>query len=72
MTLFTVGRLLLLTGLVLVVLGAGHLFLNALGAHRVPGTLVWRRGGLILVVPIGVMVVGSVLLMVLLDLPWCR
>jgi hypothetical protein len=67
-TLFGVGRILLLAGLVLVVLGAGFLLLNALGIHRLPGTVVWRRGGFTLIAPIGVMVVVSLLLTVLLNL----
>jgi hypothetical protein len=67
-TLFGVGRILLLAGLVLVVLGAGFLLLNALGIHRLPGTVEWRRGGFTLIAPIGVMVVVSLLLTVLLNL----
>lgn len=68
MTPFAVGRLVLLAGLVLVVLGAAFLLFNSLGVHKVPGTLVWRRGGMTLIAPIGVMVVVSVLLTVLLNL----
>jgi hypothetical protein len=66
--LFTVGRILLLAGLALVVLGGGLLVLDALGVHRLPGTIVLRRGGLTLIAPIGVMVVVSLLLTVLLNL----
>jgi len=67
-TLVALGRILVLTGLALGVLGVGFLLLDALGVHRVPGTLVWRRGGLTLIAPIGVMVVASLLLTVLLNL----
>jgi hypothetical protein len=67
-TLIAVGRILLLAGLVLVVLGAGFLILDALGIHRVPGTFVWRRDGFTLIAPIGVMVAVSLLLTVLLNL----
>ena len=68
MTLVALGRILVLAGLVLGVLGVGFLLLDALGVHRVSGTLVWRRGGLTLIAPIGVMVVASLLLTVLLNL----
>lgn len=67
-TLVALGRILLLAGLVLALLGVGFLLLDALGVHRVSGTLVWRRGGFTLIAPIGVMIVVSLLLTVLLNL----
>jgi hypothetical protein len=67
-TLIAVGRILLLAGLVLAALGAGVLLMSALGIDKVPGTFVWRRGGLTLIAPIGLMIVLSLLLTVLLNL----
>jgi hypothetical protein len=67
-SLFGLGRILLLAGLALVVVGGGLLLLDALGIHRLPGTVVWRRGGFTMIAPIGVMIVVSLLLTVLLNL----
>jgi hypothetical protein len=64
----SLGRLLLLIGLAFVVLGGGLLLLDRLGIHRVPGTVVWRRGGLTVIAPVGVMIVGSLLLTLIFNL----
>ncbi len=68
MSLLVVGRVVVLAGLVLVALGGGLLLLDALGVHRLPGTVVLRRGGFTLIAPIGAMIVASVLLTLLLNL----
>jgi multisubunit Na+/H+ antiporter MnhG subunit len=70
MELETVGRLLIGGALVLLVLGGLFLLLGRLGLDRLPGDLVFRRGNFTVFVPIGLMillsVVGTVVLNVLL------
>lgn len=62
------GRSILFLGLSLVVVGAGFVALDNLGVHRVTGDLVWRRGGVTVIAPIGVMALGSLLLTIILNL----
>jgi hypothetical protein len=70
MGLETVGRLLIGGALVLLVLGGLFLLLGRLGLDRLPGDLVFRRGNFTVFVPIGLMIllsiVGTVVLNVLL------
>jgi multisubunit Na+/H+ antiporter MnhG subunit len=63
----TVAKILLGSGLVLLVAGAVFLLLARLGVHRLPGDLVVRRGNLTVYAPIGFMVVVSVLLTIALN-----
>jgi hypothetical protein len=67
-TFFAIGRLILLAGLALAALGAALIMLDALGVGHLPGTFVWRRGGVTVFAPIGVMIVVSVVLTVALNL----
>ena len=64
------GRLLVGGALVLLVLGGLFVLLGRLGLDRLPGDLVFRRGNLTVYLPIGLMillsVVGTVVLNVLL------
>ncbi len=62
------GRLLLGAGALLALLGALVLLLGKLGVGGLPGDLVWRRGGLTLYVPLGLMLVLSIVLTILLNL----
>jgi hypothetical protein len=70
MGLETVGRLLIGGALILLVLGGLFLLLGRLGLDRLPGDLVFRRGNFTVFVPIGLMIllsiVGTVVLNVLL------
>lgn len=68
MTLFEVGRLLLLAGVALAALGAGLMLLHALGIGHLPGTFAWRRGGVTVIAPLGLMIVVSVILTLALNL----
>ena len=65
-----IGRLLIGGALVLLVLGALLLLLGRFGLDRLPGDLVFRRGSLAVYLPIGLMillsVVGTIVLNVLL------
>ena len=64
------GRLLIGGALVLLVLGGLLLLLGRFGLDRLPGDLLFRRGGLTVYLPIGLMillsVVGTVVLNVIL------
>ncbi len=54
------GRILIGGALVLLVLGGLFLLLGRLGLDRLPGDLVFRRGGFTVYFPIGVMILLSV------------
>jgi hypothetical protein len=64
------GKILLVSAVVLAILGLGALGLARLGVDRVPGTLSWRSDNVTLFVPIGLMLllslVGTIVLNVLL------
>jgi hypothetical protein len=62
------GRLLLVIGALLVAAGALVLLAERLGLHHLPGTFVWKRGGVTVVVPVGLMIVASIVLSVVLTL----
>jgi multisubunit Na+/H+ antiporter MnhG subunit len=63
-----VGRLLIGGAVVLLVLGAIFLLLGRFGLDRLPGDLVWRRGNLTVYLPIGLMILLSVVGTILLNL----
>jgi hypothetical protein len=66
----TAGKVLLVSAIVLALLGLGLLGLAKLGVDRLPGTFSWKSESVTVVVPIGLMVlvsvVGTILLNVLL------
>jgi len=68
MTLWTIGKLILLAGAALLVVGGVLMLLYRLGLTRLPGTLTWRRGGLTIVLPLGAMIVLSLLLTIVVNL----
>ena len=57
----TAGRLLLGAALILAILGVGALALSKLGVDRLPATLTWRSDNVTVFVPIGLMVLASVI-----------
>ncbi|HWQ22475.1 MAG TPA: DUF2905 domain-containing protein [Gaiellaceae bacterium] len=63
----TLGKILLAAGVALVLLGAAFLLLARLGVTRLPGDLVVRRESFTLYVPLGLMIVLSVLLTIALN-----
>jgi uncharacterized membrane protein len=63
-----VGRLLIGGALVLLVLGVLFLLLGRLGIDRLPGDFVFRRGNLTVYLPIGVMILVSIVGTILLNL----
>jgi hypothetical protein len=63
-----IGRLLIVGALVLLVLGGLLLLLGRFGLDRLPGDLVFRRGGLTVYFPIGLMILVSVVGTILLNI----
>jgi len=56
----TAGKVLLISGIVLALVGLGALGLAKLGVERVPGTLSWKSDNVTVFVPIGLMVLVSI------------
>jgi hypothetical protein len=63
----TAGKLLLGTALILAILGVGALVLAKLGVERLPATLTWHSDNVTVFVPIGLMVVVSIVATILLN-----
>lgn len=63
-----VGRMLIVIGALTVLVGAALVWAERSGLGGLPGDLVWRKGPLTVVVPLGLMIVLSVLLTLLLNL----
>lgn len=62
-----IGKLLIGGAIVLLVLGGLFLLLGRLGLDRLPGDLVFRRGNITVYLPIGIMVLVSVVATILLN-----
>jgi Protein of unknown function (DUF2905) len=63
-----IGKLLIGGAIVLLVLGGIFLLLGWLGLDRLPGDLVFRRGGFTVYAPIGLMILLSIVGTVLLNI----
>ena len=63
----TAGKVLLVSAVVLAVIGLGALGLAKLGVDRLPGTLSWRSGNLTVFVPIGLMLLVSIVGTIVLN-----
>lgn len=63
-----IGRVLIAAAVGLLVLGGLFLLLGRLGLDRLPGDLVFRRGGLTVYLPLGLMILLSVAGTILLNL----
>lgn len=68
----SVGRLLIGGALVLVVLGGLFLLLGRFGLERLPGDLIFRRGNVTIIFPIGLMILISIVATILLNLIFRR
>lgn len=69
----TAGKLLLAAAAVLAVIGVGALVLARLGVDRLPGTIDWKPSGNVrVVVPIGLMIVLSIVGTIVLNLLFRR
>lgn len=61
------GRFLLVIGALTLLAGGLLLLADRLGLHHLPGTLTWRRGNVTVFVPIGLMIVASIVLSLILT-----
>jgi hypothetical protein len=64
----TAGKVLLVAAGVLAVVGLGALVLAKLGVDRLPGTLHWKSGNVTVLVPVGLMIVISIVGTIVLNL----
>ncbi len=64
----TAGRILMGAALILAILGVGALALSKLGVDRLPATLAWRSNNVTVFVPIGLMVVASIIGTIVLNI----
>ena len=62
------GKLLLAAGLLLVAAGIAFLLVSRLGLHRLPGDIVIRRQNVTIYMPLGLMIILSLLLTILLNI----
>ena len=67
MGLASVGKVFVGAAVVLLVLGGIFLVLGRLGVDKLPGNLVFRRGGLTVYFPLGLMILLSVVGTILLN-----
>ena len=71
-TMETAAKLLLGGALVLLVLGVGALVLARLGVDRLPGTATWKSDNVTVYVPIGLMLVVSIVGTIVLNILFRR
>ncbi len=64
----SIGKLLLGLGLVLLATGIAVLLLSRYGVHKLPGDIVIRRGHFTLYLPLGLMILLSLVLTIVLNL----
>jgi hypothetical protein len=64
----TAGKVLLGAALILALLGLGALVLSKLGVDRLPATFTWRSDNVTVFVPVGLMVVASIVGTILLNI----
>lgn len=62
------GKLLIVFGALTALVGALLYFAERSGLGRLPGDLVWRKGNLTVYVPLGLMIVVSLVLTLVLNL----
>ena len=63
----TAGKVLLLTAVVLTIAGLSALGLAKLGVDRIPGTLSWKSENVTVFVPIGLMLLVSIVGTIVLN-----
>jgi Protein of unknown function (DUF2905) len=63
----TAGKVLLVSGVVLALIGLGALGLAKLGVDRVPGTLSWKSENVTVFVPLGLMLLVSIIGTIVLN-----
>jgi hypothetical protein len=67
MSLESIGKLLIGGAVVLLVLGGLFLLLGRFGLDRLPGDLVFKRGGVTVYFPIGLMILVSIVATIVLN-----
>lgn len=67
-----IGRLLIGGALVLLVLGGLFLLLGRFGLDRLPGDLVFKRGGITVYFPLGLMILLSIVGTIVLNIIFRR
>ena len=67
-----IGKLLLAGALALLVLGGLFVLLGRFGVERLPGDLVFRRGNLTVYLPIGLMILLSIVGTIVLNIVFRR
>ena len=73
MALEPLGRLLVYTGVILVLIGAFFLVVAKVPWFgRLPGDIVYRREGLVIYIPLATMILVSLILTLLLNIVWRR
>ncbi len=63
----TAGKVLLVSGVVLAIVGLAVLGLAKLGVDRVPGTLSWKSDNVTVYLPIGLMLLVSIVGTIVLN-----
>jgi hypothetical protein len=63
----TAGKVLLVSAVILAIVGLGALGLAKLGVDRVPGTLYWKSDNVTVLVPIGLMLLVSIIGTIVLN-----
>ena len=63
----TAGKILLVSAAVLAIIGLGAFGLAKLGVDRVPGTLSWKSENVTVFVPIGLMLLVSIVATIVLN-----
>ena len=64
----TAGKVLLGAALVLAILGVGALALSKVGVDRLPATLTWRSDNVTVFVPVGLMILASIVGTIVLNI----
>ena len=64
----SIGKLLLGLGLVLLATGIAILLLSRYGVHKLPGDIIIHRGNFTLYLPLGLMILLSLVLTIVLNL----
>jgi hypothetical protein len=63
----TAGKVLLVSAVILAIVGLGALGLAKLGVHHIPGTVSWKSDNVTVFVPIGLMLLVSIVGTILLN-----
>ena len=68
----TVGRILIITGIIILIIGVVYLLGNRIGLGRLPGDIVIRRGNISCFIPIVTSILLSIILTIIANLLFRR